>query len=180
MTFIIRPALKTDLPVLFAYLHEHLLDNGQRGTALFMPIPRTQAGFPADKQASIRNGLAVAVGQPGWRRPWVAYAPDGSVAGHIDLRARPEKVAAHRCLLGMGVHSRFRRQGLGVQLIDVAARWAQEQGFEWIDLEVMSVNEAAIALYKRCGFHQIGEVEDMFRIDGESLAYTLMTRRIGG
>ncbi|QYF95304.1 GNAT family N-acetyltransferase [Massilia sp. PAMC28688] len=179
MPFTIRPALKADLPVLFTYLNDHLLDNGQDGTALFMPIPRSQAGFPPEKQASIRNGMLVAVGQPGWRRPWVAYASDGSIAGHIDLRARPEKVAAHRCLLGMGVQRSHRRQGLGEQLIDVAVRWAQEQGFAWVDLDVMSINEAAIGLYKKCGFHQIGEIDDMFRIDGDSLAYTIMTRRIG-
>ena len=67
-SFIIRPALKADLPVLFAYLHDHLLDNGQHGTALFMPISRTDAGFSADKQTNMRNALATAVGQPGWRR----------------------------------------------------------------------------------------------------------------
>lgn len=179
MAFLIRPALRSDLPLLFAYLNDHLRDNGTGDTALFMPIPRSQAGFAPARQASIRTGMGTALGQPGWRRPWVAYAPNGSIAGHIDLRARTEKVAAHRCLLGMGVHRDFRRQGLGVQLIDVAARWAQEQGFEWIDLEVLSLNQAAIALYKHCGFYQNGEIEDMFRIDGQSLAYTIMTRRIG-
>ncbi len=178
MPYVIRPVLRADLPVLFTYLNDHMLDNGQGGTALFMPISRTDAGFPPEKQASIRNGMVAQVGQPGWRRPWVAYAADGSMAGHVDLRARPEKVAAHRCLLGMGVHRDHRRRGLGVQLIDVVVRWAQEQGFEWIDLDVLSANEAAIALYKRCGFHVVGELPDMFRIDGQSLAYTIMTRRI--
>lgn len=179
MTYTIRPVLRADLPLLFTYLNDHLLDNGIGDTALFMPISRSDAGFPPDKQSGIRNGMLVAVGQPGWRRPWVAYAADGSIAGHVDLRARPEKVCSHRCVLGMGVQRDHRRRGLGAQLIDVAVRWAQEQGFAWVDLEVLSTNETAIALYQRCGFHRVGELQDMFRIDGQSLAHTIMTRRIG-
>ncbi len=179
MTYVIRPVLRADLPLLFTYLNDHLLDNGQEGGALFMPIARSDAGLPPDKQSSIRNGMLIGVGEPGWRRPWVAYAADGSIAGHIDLRARAEKAAAHRCMLGMGVQRAHRRQGLGAQLIEVALRWAQEQGFAWVDLDVLSVNEAAIALYQRCGFHRVGELQDMFRIDGQSLACTSMTRPLG-
>ncbi len=176
--FAIRPATPADLPALFAYLNDHLSDNGRGGTALFMPIPRSTPGFPPEKEASLRRGIAIAVGHSGWRRPWIAYAADGSIAGHVDLRARPEAVASHRALLGMGVHRDQRRRGLGAQLVQVAHDWAKQQGIAWIDLDVLSENRAAIALYQRCGFTLVGEQPDMFRIDGESLGHTLMTRKL--
>ena len=174
----IRPATRDDLPSFFAYLNDHLSDNGRQGTALFMPMARSASFFPPDKEAGFRTGMDTPVGEPGWRRLWLAFDGDGEIAGHIDLRARPERPAAHRTLLGMGVHRAARKQGLGACLIEVAAAWAQEQGFAWIDLEVLSVNLPARQLYARCGFTQVGELADMFRIDGEALGYTFMARRL--
>ncbi len=177
---VIRPAVHEDLPVFFAYLNDHLSDNGVKGTALFMPMPRQESRYPPDKEGSFRTGIATPLGKPHWRRLWLALDAEGAIAGHIDLRARLESAAAHRVLLGMGVDRAYRRQGLGATLIGTAARWAQTQpAIEWIDLEVLSVNEAARALYARCGFVQVGEIADMFRIDGQTLGYTFMTRKIG-
>ena len=178
MTYVIRAATPDDLAALFAYLDDHLSDNGRAGTALFMPIARSKSRFPPEKEANMRNGITVPVGLPGWRRPWIALTEDGKIAGHVDLRARVEKVSAHRALLGMGVHRDHRRQGLGAMLVDVVFDWAKTEGIDWIDLDVLSVNTPAIALYRRCGFTLVGEMPDMFRIDGESLGHTLMTRRV--
>jgi RimJ/RimL family protein N-acetyltransferase len=100
----------------------------------------------------------------------------GEIAGHADLRARPERYTEHRALLGMGVHRDHRRQGLGLRLIHAAIGWARTcTQLEHIDLEVLSANAPAIALYEKAGFRRIGEYEDMFRIDGKSLSYTLMS-----
>jgi ribosomal protein S18 acetylase RimI-like enzyme len=160
----------------FAYLDDHLGDNGRDGAPLFQPLSRSESRFPDDKRRAFANGLATPFGQPGWRRAWVALAPDGAIAGHVDLRARPERHTGHRALLGMGVHRDHRRQGLGLHLIHAATGWARAcTALEHIDLEVLSANAAALALYTKAGFHRVGKYEDMFRIDGESLAYTLMT-----
>jgi len=174
----IRQAVREDMPAFFAYLNDHLSDNGVGSTALFMPIARAESRFPAEKEASFRTGMETPVGQQGWRRLWLATTPNGGIAGHIDLRARLEKAAAHRSLLGMGVHRDFRKQGLGASLIATAAEWAGTQPFEWIDLEVLSINRAARELYRRCGFIQVGELDDMFRIDGQALGYTFMSLRL--
>lgn len=175
---LIREAARDDLTAFFLYLNDHLSDNGIGGTALFMPMPRAESRFPADKEVSFRTGMETPVGQPAWRRLWLAIAPDGGIAGHIDLRARPEKAAAHRALLGMGVHRDFRQQGLGAALIATVTEWARTQDIEWIDLEVLSVNRAARELYRRCGFIQVGELDDMFRIDGQALGYTFMSLQL--
>lgn len=174
----IRPTERSDLDRFFAYLNDHLSDNGVGQTAKFMPIARADAGFPPEKEAAFRIGVETALGQPGWRRGWIAVTADGRIAGHIDLRARMEKAAAHRALLGMGVHRDFRRLGVGAALVDVAVAWARKQAIAWIDLEVLSVNQAARGLYLRCGFVAQGEIDDMFRIDGEALGYTFMTRKL--
>jgi len=174
----IRAMARDDLPVFFMYLNDHLQDNGSGGNARFMPLARSESAFAPEKQAAFRSGIDTPVGQPGWRRGWIALADDGSIAGHIDLRARPEKGCAHRVLLGMGVRRDFRRQGLGAALQRVARAWAVGQQFDWIDLEVLSVNDAARQLYARAGFIQTGQIDDMFRIDGESFGYTFMSMQI--
>ena len=173
---IIRAAASDDLDRFFAYLDDHLRDNGSGATALFMPMPRAASRFGPERESAFRSAFGTPFGQPGWRRLWLAVDAHGAIAGHVDLRARPEGACAHRALLGMGVHRDARKQGLGARLIGVAAAWAaNEASLDWIDLEVLSVNVPARQLYARCGFVQTGETADMFRIDGEALAYTFMS-----
>ncbi len=177
MTFIIRPLEFEELAAFFHYLNDHLRDNGRDGAPLFQPMPRTSAGFPPEKANGFSTGMQASFGQQGWRRVWVAVR-DGEIIGHIDLRSRPEAQARHRCLLGMGVHRAARRCGLGTALLATAVAWAREQGLAWIDLEVLSGNAPARALYRKCGFVQTGETADMFRIDGESLGYVFMSLQL--
>lgn len=177
MALTIRAAVHTDLAALFAYLNDHLADNGKDGTPLFQPMARSESRLPPEKEAGFITGLGTPPGEPGWRQVWLALDEAGAIAGHIDLRARPERPAAHRAMLGMGVHRDHRRKGLGARLIGAAMAWARDQGIEWVDLEVLSGNRAARDLYERAGFAVVGEMPDMFRIDGEQHAYTFMTRR---
>lgn len=159
------------------YLNDHLADNGADGQVYFQPLARAQSRLPPELAHSFRSGLALPLGSPGWRRLWGAFAPDGRLLGHIDLRARPEPPAAHRCLLGMGVDRSARRSGLGQRLIAHACAWAHDEaGLTWVDLQVLSVNLPAIGLYQRCGFEKTGEQFDMFRLDGASFAYTSMSK----
>ena len=161
----------------FLYLDDHLSDNGRDGD-YFMPLPRATAGFPADRRQSFASGLAIAVGEPGWRRAWVARDARGRVAGHVDLRAHPEPFTGHRCLLGMGVDRDHRRQGLARRLLAHATGWAAAQGLRWIDLRVLSVNEPAVALYRAEGFLMQGGTPDMFEIDGQSFGYLFMAKKL--
>ena len=174
----IRAATEADLPVFFAYLADQLSDNGRHGNPLFQPMPRGQRGMPPDRIAAFTRGMATPLTQPGWRRLWLALDGD-TVRGHVDLRARPEAEATHRCSLGMGVHRDARRLGLGLALLEVAIDWAgANPALDWMDLEVLSVNEPARALYRKRGFIQTGEVADLLRIDGERHGYASMTLRL--
>jgi ribosomal protein S18 acetylase RimI-like enzyme len=175
----IRAADAADLPAFFAYLDDHLRDNGRDGTPLFQPLSRAQSQLPPGLKVSFIEGLAIPVGEPAWRRLWLALDSRGSVAGHIDLRARPEPLARHRAMLGMGVHRAYRRRGLGARLLSTAVDWARsEDGLKWIDLEVLSENRPAVALYLRSGFTMTARIEDMLRIDGVSHDLSYMTRAL--
>ena len=167
------------LPQLFLYLDDHLRDNGRAGTPLFQPQSRELSRFPPEKAAPFAGGLDTPFGQPGWRRVWIALDGAGNIAGHVDLRARPEPAAIHRTLLGMGVHRDARRLGLGMALVESALAWAgATPPLEWVDLDVLSVNLAARRLYERAGFVVTGEVPDLYRIDGESHGSVMMSRRV--
>jgi len=157
------------LPQLFMYLDNQLQENGREGMPLFQPLSREQGRLPPEKAASFAGGLSIALGQPGWRRVWIALAADGAIAGHIDLRARPDPLSTHRAMLGMGVHRDYRRFGLGRMLVDTAIAWARATPMlDWVDLDVLAGNHAARRLYERTGFVVTGEEPDLYRIDGES------------
>jgi ribosomal protein S18 acetylase RimI-like enzyme len=172
----IRAAGEVDLAPFFAYLDDHLRDNGANGAPLFQPLPRTQSRLPGNVRLSFIKGLVTPVGQPGWRRLWLAIDARGSIAGHIDLRGRPDPAAVHRAMLGMGVHRAYRRRGLGMRLVDTAVEWARnETGLAWIDLEVMADNVPAVELYLHAGFTMVARIADMVRVDGASHDLCCMT-----
>ncbi len=160
------------------YLNDHLADNGG-AAGYFQPLPRGASFMAPERARAFRDGLDIAVGSRGWRRAWVARSAQGRIVGHIDLRSHADGLTAHRCLLGMGVDRGSRRAGLGAALIAHARHWAAEVArLEWIDLQVISENQAALALYRRAGFVTVGEITDMYRIDGNSFSYTTMSLRL--
>ncbi len=164
---------------LMSYFADHSSDNGKAPTGYFLPRSQNEAGVPPDKEKCFRAGLIIPIGSPGWRRSWVARAAHRQIAGHVDLRSHSERFAAHRCLLGLGVQRDHRRLGVGAALLAHAIEWARAQnGLEWLDLQVMSANEPAVRLYLRSGFVKVGEVAEMFKIDGRLFSDTTMTKRL--
>lgn len=167
-----------DFAAFIVYLNDHLADNGVEGK-YFQPLPRSRSVFPAEREAAFRDGLAIPVGAKGWRRAWVARSADRQIVGHIDLRAHPESFTDHRCLLGMGVDRHHRRAGLGAALIAHARHWASDVArLDWMDVQVLSENQAALALYQRAGFVTAGEIKEMYKIDGKTFSTTTMSMRL--
>ena len=57
--------------------------------------------------------------------------------------------------------------------------WAtREERIEWIDLQVIASNSAAVSLYQRAGFAEIGLMRDCFRIDGRQVDYLSMALQV--
>lgn len=59
-------------------------------------------------------------------------------------------------LVSIAVHEECREMGIATELLDIAYEKAAERGVASINLEVRESNEAAIALYEKEGFVQIG------------------------
>lgn len=175
----IRLTTSNDWPAFFSYLDNHLSDNGKPGQSLFQPLSQSESCLNEGLKGRFINGMKQNIGQPGWRRLWLAIDPQGNIAGHIDIRGHAENHTGHRALLGMGVDRRVRKQGLGAKLLVSMTDWvSQHTAIDYIDLWVLSNNKAAIRLYQRCGFIKQGEMNDMFRIEGQSVSYTLMCKTL--
>ncbi|MBX2875212.1 MAG: GNAT family N-acetyltransferase [Saprospiraceae bacterium] len=168
-----------DISLFFTYLEDHLSDNGTSETPLFQPLSREDSSVSEQMKQTFASGLSVPTDQLGWRRVWVARNELGVIVGHVDLRAHREKNTLHRALLGMGVDRDHRRMGIGRLLMETAFQWAHEEAdLEYIDLQVLSQNQAAISLYGKSGFQLVGEINDMFRIDGQFYSYTHMHKKL--
>ncbi len=79
-------------------------------------------------------------------------------------------------ILTVAVARTHRRQGLGWQLMDAVLRQLHAERAEALFLEVDETNAAAIALYRRLGFIQVGKRPRYFQ-SGDNAAGALVMRR---
>ena len=94
---------------------------------------------------------------PGESATFLAFDAD-TCCGIVGCMGRNEEPSA-ACIISMWVAPEVRRQGVGSRLIVAAERWAREQGFATLSLDVTEQNLPAIALYERCGFRFTGKWE---------------------
>lgn len=172
----IRPLTEKDVPLYLEHFVRHRAESG-RGDYHFMPFNPGDPGGP--KGISLEK-LSLELTQPGWQRYWVACVEDQDcIVGHVNLKGNPLLTALHRCELGIGIERDWRAQGLGRRLMKVAIEFArQSPSIAWIDLGVFGHNHNAAALYQSLGFIPLTTVEDRFRVEGKSIADTLMTLRV--
>ncbi|MBD8235099.1 GNAT family N-acetyltransferase [Pseudomonas fluorescens] len=80
------------------------------------------------------------------------------LAGIVGLAFEPREKARHKVtLFGMYVTEAYQRKGLGRRLVEAALDKArQHPRLKVIQLTVTAGNDAAFALYQRCGFIQYG------------------------
>ena len=110
---------------------------------------------------------------------WVAEY-DGRIAGHVALHSRSLPVVMARAADSLGrdaaalavvarliVDPGMRRLGVGRALLEAGDEAARRQGRHPI-LDVATHYQAAIALYRSCGWRNAGEVTMVFR-DGTEL-----------
>jgi RimJ/RimL family protein N-acetyltransferase len=92
---------------------------------------------------------------------------DGEVVGWCDISPLRHAGFQHRGELGMGVHKRYRRLGMGQQLVARAIEKAKERGLERIELEVFASNVPARKLYEKMGFVTEGVKKKARKMDGD-------------
>lgn len=86
-------------------------------------------------------------------------------------------VAGEGEILTVAVARSHRRLGLGWRLMDAVLRELHAQRAEALFLEVDETNVAAIALYRRLGFRQVGKRPDYYRTGGSGANGALVMRR---
>ena len=95
------------------------------------------------------------------------------IVGFIGIWMLPDE--AH--IVTVAVREGHRRQGLGEQLLITAIELAQEQGESLVTLEVRVSNEAALRLYEKYGFEQVG-LRPRYYSDNHEDAYVLTVQSV--
>lgn len=88
----------------------------------------------------------------------VAQRPDGAVLGYAGLHA----VMDEGYIDNIAVRADYRGQGIADDLLDVFVRFGQAH-LSFLTLEVRPSNEAAIQLYYKHGFAQVGRRKDYYK-----------------
>ena len=106
----------------------------------------------------------------------VVAVADGEVVGWCDLRPKAAATLRHSAVLGMGVVTACRGQGIGSRMLASTLELAGARGIRRAELSVRSDNAPAIALYRRFGFVEEGTCRNYICVDGVDYDALLMAR----
>ena len=95
---------------------------------------------------------------------YVAVAlADEERAGYAEIRM----IAGEGQIYNIAIAPEFRREGIGEALLRHLIDKADADGCKLVTLEVRSGNEAAMALYKKLGFREVGRRKGYYAKGGE-------------
>ena len=83
---------------------------------------------------------------------WLVADDNGIIAGYVGSQS----VLDSADMMNIAIAPEYRRQGIGRKLIDNLIAHLQEQNVIALLLEVRVSNAAAISLYQKFGFEQVG------------------------
>ncbi|MFM8998790.1 MAG: N-acetyltransferase family protein [Actinomycetota bacterium] len=120
------------------------------------------------------------------RRSWtddgaelVAVDADG-VLGGVRIVRELHPATRHVASFGLLVRAEHRGRGIGRALLAEAIRWAEHVGVRKLELAVYPDNDAAIALYRACGFVEEGRLRGHSRRGDGYADEIIMGRWLGG
>lgn len=90
------------------------------------------------------------------RAAFIAVADDGRFVGMANGGPAPDH-PEFAAVFGMWVAPEARGLGVGRSLLEAVEDWARETGYDHIGLGVTTTNEAAIRLYQRAGYVDLGD-----------------------
>ena len=102
---------------------------------------------------------------------------NGKIVGSASL-SRLLRRMNHRGDFSVSVLKEYWNRGIGSQLLLEIIKFAKENSFEIIDLQVRSDNIAAIHVYEKFGFKKIGTHPAFFRIGDEEVSVEYMYLKI--
>ncbi len=93
------------------------------------------------------------------RAAFIACFAGEEIVGNIGLYPVGDRLKLkHRCEIGLGVRKSYRGLGIGSALLEQAVLLAKRLGYEQMELDVVSENVAAVALYEKFGFQKTGVI----------------------
>ncbi|MBO5065932.1 MAG: ribosomal protein S18-alanine N-acetyltransferase [Clostridia bacterium] len=93
----------------------------------------------------------------GFSRFFVAEC-NGAVAGYIGAHS----ILGEVYITNVAVSEAFRRKGIAEKLIKTLVEFCENEGMEFVTLEVRRSNKAAKKLYAKMGFREVGERKDFY------------------
>ncbi len=94
-------------------------------------------------------------------------------AGYISLNT----AADEGYINNIAVSKKFRRQGIAEKLLTVLAKKAERQKLAFLSLEVRESNAAAIKLYEKCGYENMGVRKNFYENPRENAIIMTKTMR---
>jgi RimJ/RimL family protein N-acetyltransferase len=82
----------------------------------------------------------------------------------------------HSVYLVIGIHEKYRGQGIGAKLFKIMEEWAIKHHIHRLELTVMEHNKAGIALYNKMGFEIEGIKRHSLLIDGKYIDEYYMSK----
>ena len=140
----VRQATPEDVPALVALFQE--LDRMQADWRVFTPRPGFFDEIGEKYREAMNNPDAVVL---------VVEDDEAEVVGMAYGEARtPSRFSDERALelSGVVVRSGYRGRGVGRELIQEAARFADERGIAWIELKTFAPNRGAMEFWGNLGF----------------------------
>lgn len=137
---------------------------GLRDLDTLESIEKASFGSDAWSSAQVRDEL---VGD----RIVLALVDEFGVRGYASIRLFVPEAELMRIAVGLG----SRREGVGSQLLQAVQDAAAARGADRLLLEVAEDNEAALALYRRAGYREVGRRRNYYR---SGAAAVLMERSL--
>ena len=104
---------------------------------------------------------------------------DDRVVGGVRVVREQHPATRHVASFGLLVLADHRGRGIGRALLAESIRWAEGVGIRKLELAVYPDNEAAIALYRSCGFAEEGRLRGHSRRGDGFADEILMGRWVG-
>ena len=135
---------------------------------------RRATALDATELAQLENTqpLCAHWGEKGWQSEVTQAA---SNIWCVEIEGKLVGFAAMRLAAGLGeilnvaVHPQYCRHGIAFRLLSKLVNEAREQGCEQITLEVNIRNLAAISLYSKAGFAEVGRREKFYNGQDDAL-----------
>lgn len=92
---------------------------------------------------------------------------DGKLVGKMEVEWDPRRNIKHIGeIFGVYIKPAYQGQGIGMRLWEEVEKIAKTKGIEKFWLDVISINESAIHLYKKMGFQTLCTREKAAKVDG--------------